>query len=70
MQYAKSVHGVMISTKMPCYAILHNMVGSYHHIQSSRVPVEGKSSMCAMCMKYRNNDYIIIIISMGQILLS
>ena len=32
MQYAKSVHGVMISTNMPCYAILHNMVGSYHYI--------------------------------------
>ena len=39
-------------------------------IQSSRVPVEGKSSMCAICIKYRKNDYIIIIISLGQILLS
>ena len=35
---------------------------------TSRVPVEGKSSVCAICMKYR--IIILIIISLGQILLS
>ena len=36
----------------------------------SRVPVEGKSSVCLICMKYRIIILIIIIISLGQILLS
>ena len=35
-----------------------------------RVPVEGKSSVCLICMKYRIIILIIIIISLGQILLS
>ena len=35
---------------------------------TSRVPVQGKSSVCAICMKYR--IIILIIISLGQILLS
>ena len=39
-------------------------------IYTSRVPVEGKSSVCLICMKYRIIILIIIIISMGQILLS
>ena len=37
---------------------------------TSRVPVEGKSSVCLICMKYRIIFLIIITISLGQILLS
>ena len=37
---------------------------------TSRVPVEGKSSVCLICMKYRIIFLINIIISLGQILLS
>ena len=37
---------------------------------TSRVPVEGKSSVCLICMKYRLIFLIIIIISLGRILLS
>ena len=36
---------------------------------TSRVPVERKSSVCLICMKYRY-IFLIIIISLGQILLS
>ena len=36
---------------------------------TSRVPVEGKSSVCLICMKCRI-IFVIIIISLGQILLS
>ena len=36
----------------------------------SRVSVEGKSSVCVICMKYRIIVLIIIIISLGQIILS
>ena len=39
-------------------------------IITRRVPVEGKSSVCLICMKYRIIILIIIIISLGQILLS
>ena len=39
-------------------------------IITSRVPVEWKSSVCAISMKYRKMILIIIIISLGQILLS
>ena len=39
-------------------------------IGTSRVPVEGKSSACVICMKYRIIILIIIIISLGQIILS
>ena len=35
-----------------------------------RVPVEGKSSMCLICLKYRIIFLIIIIISLGKILFS
>ena len=42
-----------------------------HPLRSTRrVPVEGKSSVCLICMKYRIIIVIIIIISLGQILLS
>ena len=37
---------------------------------TSRVPDEGKSSVCLICMKYRIIIVIVIIISMGQTLLS
>ena len=37
---------------------------------TSQVPVEGKSSVCVICMKYRIIISIIIIISLGQILSS
>ena len=39
-------------------------------IITSRVPVEEKSSVCVICMKYRIIILIIIIISLGKILLS
>ena len=39
-------------------------------IGTSRVPVEEKSSVCLICMKYRIIILIIIIISLGKILLS
>ena len=39
-------------------------------IVTSRGPVEGKSSACLICMKYRIIIVIIIIISLGQISLS
>ena len=39
-------------------------------IITSQVPVEGKSSVCLICLKYRIIILIIIIISLGQILLS
>ena len=37
-------------------------------LRTSQVPVEGKSSVCLICMKYRI-IILIIIISLGQILL-
>ena len=37
---------------------------------TSRVPVEGKSSVCLICMIYKIIFLIIIIINLGQILLS
>ena len=37
---------------------------------TSRVPVESKSPVCVICMKYRIILLIIIIISLGQIILS
>ena len=39
-------------------------------ISTSRVPVEGKSSVCLICMKYRIIILIIIIISLDKILSS
>ena len=39
-------------------------------ITTSRVPVEGKLSVCLICMKYRIISFIIIIISLGQMLIS
>ena len=38
-------------------------------MSTSRVPVEGRSSVCLICMKYRI-IFLIIIISLGQLLLS
>ena len=38
--------------------------------RTSWVPAEGRSSVCLICMKYRIIFLIIIIISLGQILLS
>ena len=43
---------------------------SPHFRETSQVPVKGKSSVCAISMKYRKMILIIIIISLGQILLS
>ena len=37
---------------------------------NNRVPVEVKSSVCVICMKYRIIILLIIIISLGQIILS
>ena len=36
---------------------------------TSRVPDEGKSSVCAISLKYRKMILIIMIISLGQIVL-
>ena len=49
-----------------------SMTGNIDCPQPSRVPFEGKSSVCVICMKYRIIILItcIIIISLGQILLS
>ena len=41
-----------------------------HYLPLAGVPVEGKSSVCLICVKYRIIILIIIIISLGQILLS
>ena len=53
---------------------LFNLVTCKHvrHIfkHTSRVPVEGKSPVCVICMKYRITILIIIIISLGQTVLS
>ena len=37
---------------------------------TSRIPVEGKALVCLICVRYRIIILIIIIISLGQILLS
>ncbi len=48
-----------------------NLSTEFHtFIRTSRIPVEGKSSVCVICMKYRIIVLIIIIIRMGQIILS
>ena len=39
-------------------------------VTTKRVPVQGKSSVCLNCMKHRITILVIIIISLGQILLS
>ena len=44
-------------------------MGHYSY-KTRRVPVEEKASVCLICMKYRIIILIIIIISLGQILLS
>ena len=46
------------------------IISTYILLLTSRVPVEGKSSVCVIFMKYRIIFLIIIIISLGQILLS
>ena len=38
--------------------------------EQARIPVQGKSSVCLICMKYRIICVIIIMSSLGQILLS
>ena len=42
---------------------------TYYNLYTSRVPVEGKSSLCLICMKYMIIILIIIIISLDEILL-
>ena len=51
-------------------ALLNRVTCIHDIIQTSRVPVDGKSSVCVICMKYRIIILIIIIISLGQIILS
>ena len=53
-----------------CMLLLEINYYYYYITSTSRVPVEGKSSVCLICMKYRIIFLIIIIISLGQILLS
>ena len=40
-----------------------------HYVETSRVPGDGKSSVCVICMKYRIIILIVIIISLGRIIL-
>ena len=51
--------------------ILQNQHGGQciYYINYRRVPVDGKSSVCLICMKYRIIILSMIIISVGQILL-
>ena len=53
-----------------CYYIIRQYLHHQAIILTSRVPVEGKSSVSLICMKYRMIILIINIISLGQILLS
>ena len=68
----KLVNSVTPSPSLPYSSLKATLAASpylgYYHTR--RVPVEGKSSVCLMCMKYRIIILIIIIISLGQILLS
>ena len=61
--------GVIFDNNYNFGSIFFNCVAAYF-ITTSRVPVEGKSSVCVICMKYRIIVLIIIIISLGQIILS
>ena len=57
--------------KLPPDEVSIDLVIGSVFIYISRVPVEGKSSVCLICMKYRIIiTLIIIIISLGEILLS
>ena len=54
-----------------CFRCKRNALRYFNYLITRRVPVEGKlSSVCLICMKYRIIILIIIIISLGQILLS
>ena len=58
-----------------CSKALFVFIETVHHcftelVRTSRVPVEGKSSVCLIFMKYRIIILIIIITSLGHILLS
>ena len=49
----------------------HRHTGRHIHLRiTSRVHIEGKSSVCVICMKYRITILIIIIINLGQKTLS
>ena len=81
ISYVTLIFGVILLLQLELYSIyvLHVMyifndlaspIFALMIIKTSRVPVEGKSSVCLICMKYRIIFLIIIIISLGQILLS
>ena len=55
----------MIGERALCF---HN-VGKIGITYTHRVPVEGTSSGCVICMKYRIIVLIIIVITLGKILL-
>ena len=64
--YSSSNH-ILIHNKLRNGVALNPL--SQRIICTSRVPVEGKSSVCVICMKYyRIIVLIIIIISLGQII--
>ena len=58
------------TTRVDRYIWLLDYAAFHCFRYTSRVPVQGRSSVCLNCMKYRIIIVIIIIISMGQILLS
>ena len=53
----------------PTFFFTHSYVFVIFISYLRRVPVEGKSSVCMICMKYRITILIIIIIRLGKILL-
>ena len=65
MVYSDSENRVGLQSCMPTCLLKESTI-----ITTRRVPGEGTSSVCLICMKYRILILIIIIISLGQILLS
>ena len=59
-----------VTHRVSCSIVILACHSNYLNILTSRVPLEGKSSGCLICMKYRKIILIIIIISLGQILFS
>ena len=59
---------IFILVKRTTY--IYGYYTSWSYIILAGIPVEGKSSVCLICMKYRRIFLIIIIISLGQIFLS
>ena len=63
MSIYQKVNQTKIGKTLIC---IHFTLGCLSLINTSRVPVEEKSSVCVICMKYRIIILIIINISLGQ----